>query len=75
MSNMTERFVILSSVSAIEDHKQQVYVSGAGESAVFSETSLGWFLYLAGSHEAIHVGMEKPDLLVGDKMKITIEKV
>lgn len=72
---MTERIIIPTTITAIEEHKQQDYVSGVGDSATFKERSLGWFLFLQGSHEAIHVGMEKPDLRVGDKMKITIEKV
>lgn len=72
---MTERFLIPATITAIEERKSRDYVSGVGETAVFQEISLGWSLFLTGSHEAIHVGMDKPDLKVGDKMKITIEKV
>lgn len=72
---MTERFAIPTTVTAIEERKERRYLSGFGEDTKFTEVSLGWFLFLAGSYEAIHVGMGKPDLRVGDKMKITIEKV
>lgn len=72
---MTERFAIPTTITAIEERKDRRYLSGIGDEAVFTDISLGWFLFLTGSHEAIHVGMEKPDLRVGDKMKITIEKV
>lgn len=37
--------------------------------------SLGWFVHFEGSRESIHFGFEKPDIEVGDKFKITFEKV
>lgn len=33
---------------------------------------LGWFIRLEGSWESIHVGMEKPDLQVGQMMHVTL---
>ena len=36
---------------------------------------LGWFVLFDGSHEKMHFGSEKPHLEVGDKIKITIEKL
>jgi hypothetical protein len=35
---------------------------------------LGWFIRLRGSQEQLHVGWEKPDLQIGDEVKITIER-
>lgn len=38
--------------------------------------SLGWFILLKGSLEPIRVGTEAPeDLAVGDRIKVTMEKV
>lgn len=37
--------------------------------------SKGWFVQFEGSHEAIHLGNEKPTFEVGDTIRITFEKV
>lgn len=71
----TMRYVINSKVANIEEHKVPCYISGFGDTALFHEVSRGWFLYLEGSHEALHVGMEKPELVKGDRVRITLEKV
>lgn len=73
MSDM--RYVINSEVVNVEEHFVPCYISGIGEGAKFHETSQGWFAYFKGSHEALHLGMEKPTLAKGDKVKITVEKV
>ena len=74
-AEINERFIIHTSVIAIEERKDHKYVSGFGPDTVFADVSRGYFVTLEGSYESLGVGMEKPDLRVGDKMKITIEKV
>ena len=69
------RYVINSEVNTVEEHKVPCYISGIGPDAIFTEKSLGWFVYLKGSHEALHLGPERPTLAKGDKVKITVEKV
>lgn len=69
------RYVIYSKVVNIEEHFVPLYISGFGEDAKFDERSEGWFAYLQGSHEALHLGMDKPTLAKGDKVRITVEKV
>lgn len=69
------RWVINSKVTDIREESSREYVKGIGNEAIFKEVSKGWFLYLEGSHEALHVGMEKPELEKGDRVKITLEKV
>lgn len=68
-------YIIHSEVVNIEEQKVPCYVSGIGAGATFIEKSLGWFVYLKGSHEALHLGMDKPTLAKGDKVKITVEKI
>lgn len=35
----------------------------------------GWYMLLEGSWEKLYVGMDKPDFAVGDRVKLTIEKM
>lgn len=51
---------------------EEDYLIDPGE---YKETSLGWFLYMKGSHEAIHLGMDKPEIENGQRIKVTIERV
>lgn len=59
----------------VEERFKRIWVSGVGSAAKFETQSLGWFLWLTGSHEAIHLGYEKPAFQTGDRVKITFEKV
>lgn len=70
-----ERFVINSKVADVKEEFQPCWISGFGKDAVFENRSRGWFIYLEGSYEALHVGKEKPELQKGDRIKITLEKV
>lgn len=69
------RWVINATVTNVEEHFVPVYLGGVGDNAKFEDRSRGWFVYLQGSHEALHVGMEKPNLEKGDKVRITLEKI
>lgn len=62
-------------VERVEERFHREYQHGIGKDAVFKNISLGWFLVLRGSHEAIYVGNESPKILGGDSVQITIEKV
>lgn len=74
---MTDKinFVTQTSVATLEERKERVYISGIGDNAVFEEKSLGWFVWLKGSYESLHLGMENPGWKVGDQVKITIERM
>ena len=37
--------------------------------------SLGWYIQLEGSGESFFISETEPELKVGDKVKITLEKV
>ena len=69
------RYIINSKVSAIQEEFDQKYISGFGDNAVFEKKSKGWFVFLEGSYEKLHLGTEKPDWKKGDKIRITMEKV
>lgn len=70
-------YLINSEVVEVVEEFKPAYVigSGIGKDAEFVNQSLGWFVYLKGSHEALHLGPDKPTLAKGDKVKITVEKV
>lgn len=68
------RYVINTKVVNIEEEFVPTYLSGFGDTALFENRSKGWFVYLEGSYEAIHVGAEKPELTKGDRVRITIER-
>jgi len=59
----------------VEKRTRSIYVSGIGKDAEFFNQDLGWWLLITGSHEAIYLGEEQPDIKEGDKIKITLEKV
>lgn len=61
-------------VVGCQEHFTDVYKAGWGKDAVFSKVSLGWFLLLEGSHEALYLGRDQPALASGDCVSITIQK-
>jgi hypothetical protein len=72
---MTTRYVLTTTITNVEERFKPKYVSGFGADVVMERISLGWFLSLLGSYEAIHMGFEKPNFQKDDKVRITIEKV
>lgn len=68
-------YVVYTQVVKIEEKFTRDYVSGFGYSTEYANRSLGWFVYLKGSYEALFLGMEKPSFGHGDKIRITFEKV
>jgi hypothetical protein len=69
------RIAIYTTVVRVENRVSKKYSHGVGENAVFTDTSLGYYVVFDGSHEAIHVGYEPPDFRTGDRVKITFERV
>lgn len=65
----------ISKVVSVERHDKRVHVRGFGEDAEFRLVDRGYFMLLEGSYEALHIGFEKPAFHVGDRVKITMEKV
>jgi hypothetical protein len=70
------RYVIRTYVENVSEQHRVVSVKkDAVTGEVTSEAVfLGWFIRLRGSQEQLHVGWQKPDLAIGDQVKITIEK-
>jgi len=69
------KIVFFSKVVSVERHEKQIYVGGFGQDAKFIGENKGYFLLLEGSYEALHIGFEMPAFRVGDRIKITMEKV
>lgn len=69
------RYIINTKIRAVEEEFAPHFISGFGADAKFENRSLGWFIFMDGSYEALHVGKEKPELQKGDRIKITLEKV
>jgi hypothetical protein len=71
MVDMTYRFPV--TVTDIFDREAKRHISGAGNSAVFETYSAGWYVQL--DHlTSIYIGAEKPDLQVGEKLIMKLER-
>lgn len=69
------RIVFFSRVVQIIHRTRRVWVSGLDENAKFRQEDEGYYMLLDGSYEALHVGFDMPEFRVGDKIKVTMEKV
>ena len=69
------KIAFYSRVKLIRRLDKRVYLGGSGETAQFGADDMGYFVLLEGSHEAIHVGFEKPEFRIGDRIKVTMETV
>lgn len=72
---MKTRIAFYSRVVSVERRYKRVWVSGLGDAAQFKDEDQGFFMLLEGSYEALHVGFEPPEFKVGDRVKVTMEKV
>ena len=72
------RYAVHSTVEKIEERTRNVWVGGTGPDAKFEKESLGWFVHIRGSREALYIGEVQPDpidLNAGDRVRIVIEKL
>lgn len=60
-------------VNKIEEKFVRTWVEGIGDKAEFKDVSIGWYLHLSGSWESIYIGKEKPSMVQGDQMIVTLE--
>lgn len=67
-------YIVHTFVDRIEEHFEDYYISGVGANAKFKRMSKGWFMLLAGSHEAIYVGETCPDFKVGGSIEIVFRR-
>lgn len=69
------RYIYFANVVSVTEHFETVSGRKNEQGQVdITHKSLGWFVRVTES-SAIHVGMEKPDIKVGDRIKITYEVV
>lgn len=68
------RYVIHTKVIDVRERIREQFIWGSNPVA-FEKVSLGYFALFEGSHEALHLGYEPPEIAVGDTIKITFEKV
>jgi hypothetical protein len=72
----SEAIVFYSRVLKLVNEQRTVRVVPAGDGNFEAvKEDLGWFMLLEGSSERLHVGMEKPEFAVGDRVKVTIAKL
>lgn len=69
------RYVIIATVEDIHEEFGSKYVGGVGQDCAFERYSLGWYVTFAGSHEALFFGKEEPAFDIGDRIKITFERI
>lgn len=63
---------IKAKVTSVVERFHRIYTGGIGAEASFEEASLGWFIIMEGSWEALYVGTTKPRVKVGDTATIRI---
>ncbi len=61
-------------VVEVREYFTERHRAGFGKDATFVKVSLGWFIQIEGSHEALYLGREKPLIETGDRVSITIRK-
>lgn len=69
------RYVIETKVLKIEELFDRKYEGGFGNNTQFKSLSKGFFVSFEGSYEKLNLGFERPELKVGDKVKIVIERM
>jgi len=69
------KIAFYSRVVSIEQRFKRVYIGGFGETAKFREEDQGYFMLLEGSYEALHIGFQLPAFSVGDRIKVTMERM
>lgn len=67
-------YLIVTKAISVTERFVRQHISGVGDQAKFQDTSLGWYLLMEGSYEALYLGNEKPPFVSGDPIRITIEK-
>ena len=72
---MKIRIVSIVTVRTVEERVAKRWLRGAGNAAEFAEDSQGWYATFAEWPGSAYLGNENPGLGVGDKIKITLEKV
>lgn len=68
-------YVINSTVDVVEERFHNVHIDGFGKDATYRRESTGWWVSFEGSGESLFFGDTKPELDVGDKVKITFERI
>lgn len=61
------------SVTDVFERKIRKHLGGAGPDATFRSDSQGWYIQLNGMI-SIYMGMERPDLKIGDDAELTIRR-
>jgi len=72
---MKVKFISHATVMQVEERVARRHVRGAGKDAVFQENSDGWYAKFAEWPASAYLGKEDPGLKVGDRIKITVEKI
>lgn len=62
-------------VASVEERIQILRAHKQGDDVVVEKANLGWFVRFEGSWESIFLGDTKPAFVVGDRVKISFEKV
>jgi len=68
-------YTVATQVKRVWERIEKVHLHGAGLEAVFQDQSFGWYVAFDGSYEALYFGPTKPDFNVGDKIKISFERI
>jgi len=73
--NSKVTYAFYAQVESVTERFKHLYRSGFGQDATFEKASLGWFMSLKGSHEALRISTDKPPINAGDLVKVTIKVI
>ena len=69
------KYVALGTVKSVVEKVARRWVRGSGEKTEFAEDSQGWYAVFGEWPTSMYLGKEKPNLKVGDKVRLTVEKI
>lgn len=72
---MTTIYVIRTTVKKVEEVWETVSGRKVEDETILDKVFRGWFMTLEGSRESMNLGTEKPDLMAGQKVEITIRPI
>ena len=68
------KYVTSDVVQRVEHRIARRWVRGLGRDAEFDDDSLGWWVVFQ-SCASMYLGREKPGLVAGDRVRVTVEKM
>jgi hypothetical protein len=73
---MTTMYSFKTKITSVNEHFENINwrleVRDGQKTHECDKVSIGWYITLQGSRESIYLGRDKPDLIEGHKVKVSI---